>query len=196
MDERDGSVDGGEVTSLLRRFGEGDPRAMDQLLPFLYQELHSLARNAMRGRSVHRTLQPTALVHEAYLRLVGTESKDWESRRHFLSVASMAMRQLLTDYARSRDAQKRGGDHERVELGTSEQPASGNQELDLSALDDALARLQKLNPRQARIVELRYLTGLSLEETAQVLEVSTRTVSLDWQMAKAWLQRELEAGAT
>lgn len=184
-----------EVSLYLRELGEGDSTAIDRLLPHIYTELRNLARGIMRRRGRHQTLQPTVLVHEAYVKLLGSEDRNWKNKRHFLSVATLAMRQLLTDYARARDADKRGGDLHRVDLNSGiRADADGDgDEFDVAALDRALTKLQRLHPRQARIVELRYLTGLTLEETAEVLEVSTRTVSLDWNMAQAWLQRELRS---
>jgi len=185
-----------EVTLCLRQLQEGDESARGRLLPLVYAELRRLAGHASRGRTPDRTLHPTALVHEAYLRLFqGEDGKSWENRRHFFSVAALAMRQLLADSARARDAQKRGGDLERVELDSRVHAEAGGrgETVDHVALDRALTKLQRLHERQARIVELRYLVGLSLEETAETLGVSVRTVSLDWKMARAWLQREISA---
>ena len=183
-----------EVTLCLRQLRDGDDSAVDRLLPLVYAELRHLAGRAAGGRTPDRTLQPTALVHEAYLRLFkDDDAKSWKNRGHFFSVAAMAMRQLLADSARARSARKRGRDHERVELDSRVLAIDEAQGVDHGALDRALQKLEGLNPRQARIVELRYLVGLTLEETAQTLDVSIRTVSLDWKMARAWLQRELEA---
>ncbi len=182
-----------EVTQYLQQAKKGDSSALDQLLPLIYDELRVAAGRAMRGRRRDQTLQPTALVHEAYMRLFGGESAEWENRRHFFSVATMAMRQLLTDYARAKDAEKRGGDLHRVELNSGIEQRGPLEEVNLPALDSALNKLEKLNSRQAKIVEMRFLAGLTLEETAEALEVSVRTVSMDWRMAKAWLQRELNS---
>ena len=164
--------------------------AASALGALLYQELHLLAQRALRGERSDHTLQPTALVHEAYLRLVRHGSGDWESRRHFMSVAGMAMRQLLADYARRRSSQKRGGVNERVEFDELS-VAANDSEIDLVALDDALTRLKELDERQARIVELRFLAGLTVKETADVLDVAESTVYLDWNMARSWLDMQL-----
>jgi RNA polymerase sigma factor (TIGR02999 family) len=187
---------GSDVTLYLEQLRHGDASAVDRLLPHVYAELRRLAARAWSGRTPDRTLHPTALVHEAYLRLFkDDEAKDWENRRHFFSVAAMAMRQLLADSARARAAEKRGGDRVRAEMNSSLHIAAGEEPpVDHLALDRALAKLQALNERQARIVELRYLVGLTLEETAEALDVSVRTVSLDWRMARTWLQREFDSG--
>lgn len=166
----------------------GDQGAAEHLLPLVYEELRATARGVFRRNPQH-TLQPTVLVHEAFARLIGT-GRSYESRVHFLSVAAMAMRQLLSSYARDRAAVKRGGNQQRVEL-EHVQPAGSDHAIDLIALDEALRGLEAKHPRMARIVDLRFFAGMSIEETAQVVGVSTRTVKLDWQMARAWLSRAL-----
>jgi RNA polymerase sigma factor (TIGR02999 family) len=185
---------GDDVTRYLAEMQRGDGSAADRLLPLLYQDLHRIAERFLQDQRRDHTLQPTALVHEAYMRLVKPGAEGWESRRHFMSVAALAMRQLLTDYARRRDAQKRRGGHVHVavgELGESALPAPEENGCDLVALSEALEELRAMDERQARIVELRFLTGLTVEETAAVLGVSERTVFLDWKMARSWLERRL-----
>jgi RNA polymerase sigma factor (TIGR02999 family) len=180
------------VTLYLQQMQRGDATAVDQLLPFVYEDLRRMAEGFFRRERSDHTLQPTALVHEAYARLVGAAG-GWESRRHFLSVAAMAMRQLLSNYAAQRGAQKRGGSTRRVALEEAEQVAA-EEGVDLVELSDALAKLERLDPRQARIVELRFFAGLTVEETAEVLGVTERTVYLDWRMARDFLLGELSGG--
>ncbi len=186
-------IDPSQVTLYLQQMEAGDSSAVDRLLPHVYQDLRRLAEQVFQDQWRNHTLQPTAIVHEAYMRLVQAEGGNWASKRHFLCVAARAMRQLLTDYARRADAEKRGGGRARVALEDAEGPASG-EDVDLLALDEALDELGQLHERQGRIVELRFLAGLSIKETAEVLEVSERTVSVDWTMARSWLERRL-AGA-
>ena len=178
------------VSHLLQRWSDGDGAALDELLPLVYGELHRMAHRYMGQQGVGHTLQTTALIHEVYLRLVGQEEKRWENRAHFFGVAAQAMRHILVDYARARQAAKRGGETRVVSL---EEAAvvSAERASELVALDDALAELAQLSPRQSRVVELRYFGGLSGAETAQVLQVSTDTVTRDWNQAKAWLLREM-----
>ena len=180
-----------EITQILGELSHGEPSAAERLLPHVYEELRALAGSFFRQQRADHTLQPTALVHEAYVKLVGSRQSHWESRKHFFDVAAMAMRQLLADHARRQKAAKRGGDLSRVTLIDSGKPAPHRMDVDLIALDEALSKLSELDPRQGRIVELRFLAGLSVDETAEVLGVSARTVKLDWQMARAWLRREL-----
>lgn len=180
------------VTQLLQQLSAGSDAAADQLIPLIYAELHDIAERQMRRERGDHTLQPTALVHEAFLRLVGNHDANWQNRQHFLGVAAQAMRRILVDHARRQKAQKRGGGGEKIELdealmGGADDPTS----IDLEALDQALTRLTELDPRQARIVELRFFGGLSVEETAEVVGISPATVKRDWQFAKAWLKREL-----
>jgi len=180
-----------EVTLLLRRLSAGDKSALDQLLPLIYTQLHQLASRYMRRERPGHTLQTTALVHEAYLQLVGQENAHWESRSQFFGVAVQLMRRILVDHARAHGAAKRGGHLPRLSLDEAVVMAK-ERGGDLLAIDELLQRLAAIDPRQARIVELRFFTGLSVEETAQVLSISDRTVKREWAMAKAWLQRELQ----
>lgn len=179
-----------EVSQLLRAWGDGDQTALDHLMPLVYDELRRMARRYMNQQPTNHTLQTTALIHEAYLRLVGQEEPAWENRAHFFGVAAQAMRHVLVDYARARHAAKRGGAARLVSL---EEAAfvSAERAAELIALDDALAELAQLAPRQSQVVELRYFGGLSVAETAEVLRISTDTVTRDWQQAKAWLYRAL-----
>jgi RNA polymerase sigma factor (TIGR02999 family) len=178
------------ISLLLRRWSDGDSGALEQLMPLVYGELRRMAQRYMRQQPSSHTLQATALIHEAYLRLAGQEDKRWENRAHFFGVAAQAMRHILVDYARARNTGKRGGETLTVSL---EEGAIVSKEraAELVALDDALAELARLSPRQARVVELRHFGGLSVEETAEVLKVSVDTVTRDWRQAKAWLHREL-----
>jgi RNA polymerase sigma factor (TIGR02999 family) len=178
------------VTQLLLAWREGDRSALDRLMPLVYEELRRLAAHYMRGERTGHTLQTTALVNEAYLRLVDHKNIQWQNRTHFFAVASQAMRRVLVDHARSRGYAKRGGGSHRV---TFDEGAliSHEQDPDLLALDEALSRLSAIDPRKAQIVELRYFGGLSVEETAEVLKVSAVTVMREWSKAKAWLFREL-----
>jgi RNA polymerase sigma-70 factor (ECF subfamily) len=178
-----------EVTRLLEALGAGDGDAANRLLPVVYDELRARARYYLRSGKPGDTLQPTALVHEAYLRLAG-QPAGWEGRTHFYAVAAMAMRQILIDHARYRKREKRGGDAARVTLSDAVAQVA-SPDVDVMALGEALERLAALNERQARIVELRYLAGLTVDEVAEVLGVSKRTVEADWTFAKAWLKAEL-----
>ena len=179
-----------EATVLLQRLRAGDADAGRELLPVLYEELKRIAAHQFRGQAVGHTLQPTILVHEAFLRLVGHSASEWKDRRHFFAVAATAMRQTLIDRARSRKALKRGGpEKERVTLSGIPAPDGG---IDLIVLDDLLTRLAALDERQARLVELRFFAGLTEEEAAETLGVSLRTVQKDWRKARAWLLAELE----
>ena len=179
-----------DVTSLLVAWSEGDDSALAQLVPRVYDELRRIAHHHLRTERPGRTLQTTALVHEAYLRLVDTRRVRWESRAHFLSVAAQAMRRILVDAARARGARKRGGNAAVVSLDGAALLAP-QREASLVALDDALTALADLALRKSRVVELRYFGGLSVEETAAVLRVSPETVHRDWRVAKAFLLREL-----
>ncbi|MEM1176866.1 MAG: sigma-70 family RNA polymerase sigma factor [Acidobacteriota bacterium] len=183
-----------DITELLLRWGEGRPEALDQLLPVLYAELRAMATRSLRKERSGHTLQATALVNEAYLRIVNQDRIRWQNRAQFFGVASEMMRRILVDHARRRQAAKRdGGVRITLEDGLSGARGAGSatREVNLIALDEALTRLQDLDPRQARIVEMRYFAGLKIEETAEVLGVSARTVKREWQMARAWLKREL-----
>lgn len=180
-----------DVTALLTRWNRGDAAAHDELLALLYGELRALAAGLLRGERAGHTLQPTALVHEAYMRLIGLTDLTLESRRHFYGAAAGTMRRILVDHARQRKARKRGGpDAVRVEIEDLDALA-GPKALDFEALDEALEAFARVAPEQARVVELRYFAGFSLEETADLVGVSTRTVKRDWQMASAWLRREM-----
>ena len=183
-----------EVTGLLRAWRSGDRAALDRLVPLVYAELHRLAHLYLARERPGHTLQTSALVNEAYLRLIDARRVDWRDRAHFLAVSASIMRQVLIQYARLRDAGKRGGAAVRVELDEAS-VRSPERDADLIALDDALQGLAKTDPREARVVELRFFGGLSEEETAHVLGVSDRTVRRDWDHAKVWLLRELQRGA-
>jgi RNA polymerase sigma-70 factor, ECF subfamily len=184
-----------QVTLLLKRLKKGDREAPGQLIPLVIDELRRLARHYMRNERVGHTLQPTALVNEAYLRLIGYRSLDWQSRSHFVGVAASVMRQVLTDYARRRLAAKRGADADDVPLADLMDSLSVEQSQELLALNDALDRLKKMNQRHSQIVEMRYFGGLSIEETAEALEISPITVKRDWAVARAWLCAELKGKA-
>ena len=184
---------GHDVTGLLQAWGGGDPAALDQLVPIVYDELHRQAQRYLRREAPGHTLQTTALVHEAYLRLVDQREARWQNRAQFFGVAAQAMRRILVDHARRHQAAKRGGSAVPVPLEEGEVAAAGS-DVDLVALDDALTRLAALDPQQARVVELRYFTGLGIEETAEALGISPATVKREWAMARAWLKRELGEG--
>jgi RNA polymerase sigma factor (TIGR02999 family) len=181
-----------EVTRWLRRWSDGDPAALDQLVPLVDAELRRLAKDYMQGERQDHTLQTTALVNEAFLKLVGQQEVDWESRAHFFAVSAQVMRHILVDYARQRAAGKRGGELRHVTL-DADVAVSDERSAELVALDDALAALEKINPRGSKVVELRYFGGMSNPEAAEVLRISETTVERDWRLAKAWLYRELKA---
>jgi len=180
----------GEVTRLLAELGRGGTAAVDRLMPILYDELRQMARRQIgRERSDH-TLDATALVHEAYVKLVGLDRMQWQNRAHFLAVAAQAMRRVLVDYAVSRRAQKRGGDRHKVPL--DDVCAGSRQPIEvLVALDTALQKLEVVDARLTRVVECRYFGGMSVEEAAHALDVSPATIKRDWTLARAWLSREL-----
>jgi RNA polymerase sigma-70 factor, ECF subfamily len=187
----------GQVTALLSRLQRGDREAAELLIPLVMDELRRLARYYLRDERTGHTLQPTALIHEAYLKMAGYENLNWESRSHFIGVAAGLMRQVLIDYARRHGAAKRGRDFEQVPLDEHRDFLTLERSEELLALDEALQHLDKMNPRQSRVVELRYFGGLSVEETAKVLRVSAITVKRDWATARAWLRAELkDAGRT
>jgi RNA polymerase sigma-70 factor, ECF subfamily len=179
-----------QITHLLLAWGQGDQAALDSLMPLVYGELRKVAARHLRGQRPGHTLQTTALVNEAYLRLIDASQVKWQDRAHFFAVAAHFMRRILVDFARSRNYQKRGGGAQQVSLddALAIAPERG---ADLLALDEALTRLQALNERQAQVVELRYFGGLSEEESAEALKVSARTVRRDWNFARVWLHREL-----
>ncbi len=178
------------VTRLLRSWSQGDEAAANELFPIVYQELRRLARQYMYGERPEHTLQATALIHEAYLRLVDQRRTQWQSRAHFFAVAAQMMRRILVDHARRRAYQKRGGAAANVPFEESPLVAP-DRGPDLVALDSALERLGSVDPRKVRVVELRYFGGLETQEIASVLGVSAVTVTRDWKMAKAWLRQEL-----
>jgi RNA polymerase sigma factor (TIGR02999 family) len=180
------------VTGLLRRWQDGDESALGELLPLVQDTLHRLAhRHVNRERPGH-TLQTTALVNEAFIRLVGQQGADWQSRAHFFAVSAQVMRHVLVDYARQRASGKRGGGFRRVTL-DAELAVSDERSAELVALHDALVALEKVNPRGSRVVELRYFGGMNNREAAEILQVSETTVERDWRLARAWLFRELQA---
>ncbi len=179
-----------EVTQLLRAWSEGDEQALEKLVPLVYAELHRLARYYMAGERAGHTLQTSALVNEAYLRLVDFKRVSWQNRAHFLGVSAQLMRRILVDFARSRRSLKRGGETVTVSL-EERSIAFPDKGADVVALDDALTTLAAMDPRRSRVVELRFFGGLSAEETAEVLKVSAETVLHDWKLAKVWLLREL-----
>ncbi len=183
-----------EVTRLLHQISGGDASAVERLVPLIYAELRQIAERAMRHERSDHTLQPTALVHEAFLRLVGKPDLSWESRAHFLNIAAQAMRRVLLMHARERRAAKRGGGLERVTL-DDQLMGSGERGIDLIGLDESLERLAGIFPRKARVVELRFFAGLNIEETAQVLEISSATVKREWDFARAWIRRDLATEA-
>ncbi len=183
----------GQVTVLLDRAGRGDGAATDELLPLVYDELRELAQRFLSKERSGHTLQATALVHEAYMRLIGPTDVSWQNRAHFFGAAAKAIRRILTDHARSRGRLKRGGGGARVPLEEGQLVISGDGALDMLALDSALAKLADLDPQKARVVELRYFAGLSVQEVALALGVSESTIARDWQFARVWLHKELSA---
>lgn len=184
--------DRGEVTRLLEEIGQGKQPAVDQLYPLVYDELRRLAQRQLQNERPDHTLQATALVHEAYLRLVGQTRVRWKNHAHFFSVAAQAMRRILVDHARRGQRAKRGGDAQRITLDRILDQFSGSDAPELTDLDDALSAFAEHDPEKARIVELRFCCGLNNPEIADVLGTSTRTVERHWQYARAWLYRELK----
>jgi len=180
-----------DVTALLMAWRAGDEEALRHLAPLVYDELHRLADRYMRGERSGHSLQTTALVNEAYLRLVDSSRVRWQNRVHFFAVAAQLMRRILVDFARRRKYQKRGGDWHKITLAEGFD-VGANVDRDLVAIDEALQELARLDARKAQVVELRFFGGLSVEETAEALHVSTDTVGRDWRAAKAWLTRELK----
>jgi len=183
-----------DVTQLLQAWGQGEDAALAQMLPIVYSELKRIARRYMAGERQSHTLQTTALVNEVYLKLVDSRQVNWQNRAHFLAVCAQLMRRILVDFARARGYQKRGGGAQKVTL-VEELLGAKESGRDLVALDDALKVMAEFDPRKSRVVELRFFGGLTEEETAAVLKVSTDTVQRDWKMAKLWLGRELRHGA-
>ena len=184
------------ITVMLKAWSEGDKSAADQLMPLVYDGLRKVAAQYLRKERKDHTLQPTALVHEAYLKLIDISHVNWQDRAHFFAAASQMMRHILVDHARARAADKRGGDVERVELDAAISLAErgGEENVDLLALDDALDRLAEFDAQQSRLVELRFFGGLTIEETAHVLGVSPATVKREWTLAKTWLYRRMKDG--
>jgi RNA polymerase sigma factor (TIGR02999 family) len=184
-----------KVTGLLRKWGQGDEQALAELIPLVFDELHRLARKHMGHEAVGHSLQATALVNEAYMRLIDAQDVAWQDRTHFLAVSARIMRHILVDHARARRYQKRGGEVAKVAfdeaLVVTNEPAQ-----DFVALDDALKALAKFDERKCRVIELRFFGGLTVDETASVLKVSPDTVLRDWRLAKVWLQRELRAAGS
>jgi RNA polymerase sigma factor (TIGR02999 family) len=183
-----------EVTALLRKITAGDSSAAAEVVPLIYDELRRLAAHFMARERPDHTLQATALVHEAYLRLVDQRQANWQNRAHFYGAAAGVMRRILVDHARARRAEKRGGDAHPAPFDES-LGFSGDQTEELIGLDTALTRLAERSPRQVRIVELRFFAGLNVEETAEALAISPKTVKRDWSVARAWLHRELRGGS-
>ena len=181
-----------EVTLLLRAWGGGDAQALDRLAPLIYQELHRIARSYMVRERTDHTLQTTALVNEAYVRLVDARQVSWHDRAHFFAVCARAMRRILVDHARSRGYQKRGGGKVLVQFDEACGMALSS-DSNLLELDEALDRLSTLDSRKAKVIEMRFFGGLSVEETAEALSISPETVMRDWKLARAWLYRELSA---
>jgi RNA polymerase sigma factor (TIGR02999 family) len=179
-----------EVTQLLRAWRDGDPTALEQLMPLVYDELHRLAKRYMHRERGLQTLQTTALIHEAYLRLMDQQEAQWQNRAHFFAVAATLMRRILVDHARARQFQKRGGDTQRVTFDEA-LAVSDERAAEVVALDEALTALAQFDERKSRMVELRFFGGLSIAETAEVLGVSPGTVMRDWTLAKTWLQHEI-----
>ena len=178
------------ITELLVGYGRGDKESLDKLMPVVYEELRRQAARYLRREQPGYTLQTTALIHEAYVRLVDQRNVQWQNRAHFFGIAAQMMRRILVDHARAKKRAKRGGSDVRVSLGDATVAVKG-QDLDVVALDEALERLAQIDEQQSRVVELRFFSGLTVEETAEVLHISTATVKRDWNMAKAWLHREL-----
>jgi RNA polymerase sigma factor (TIGR02999 family) len=181
-----------DITGLLQAWSEGNQNALQRLTPLVYAELRRLAHHYMAGERTGHTLQSTALVHEAYLRLVDSSRVRWQNRAHFFAVSSQLMRRILVDFARSRQYAKRGGKAPMLSL--DEVAIVSDDCAELAALDDALNALAALDPRKSQVVELRFFGGLSVEETSEVLKVSAETVMRDWRLAKVWLRRELRRG--
>ena len=177
-----------DITRLLDRVSAGTPEALNELMPLVYGELRALAKRCLRAERNDHTLQATALVNEAYLKLIGQTKVDWKNRAHFFSIAAQAMRRILVDHARAKKTRKRGGDYQRVTL-TSQWQEDGNG-IDLLELEDLLEKLAEIDERKVKVLELRFFADLSIEEIGEVLEVAPRTVDRDWKYAKAWLLRE------
>jgi len=183
--------DSSQITQLLRQWSDGKREVLESLMPLIYDELRGQASRYLKKERSNHTLQTTALINEAYLKLIDQRQVQWQNRAHFFAIAAQAMRRILVDYARQRQREKRGGKAGDLPLEQAISIVSQEKSVDLVALDDALTRLEKFDERQARVVELRYFSGLSLDETAEVLGVLNVTVRRDWNMAKAWLLQEI-----
>lgn len=180
-----------EITQMLREWSGGRREAMDKLMPLVYTELHRQAARYLRRENKGHTLQTTALIHETYLKLIDQRDVEWQNRAHFFAIAAQAMRRIMVDYARTKRREKRGGGDEKLSLEAAMSVAVEESSVDLIALDEALTRLAEIDSEQARLVELRYFSGLSLEETAEALHISRATAAREWNVARAWLRREL-----
>jgi RNA polymerase sigma-70 factor (ECF subfamily) len=183
--------DNPDITRILRNWSGGDRAAFDALMPLVYEELHRQASRFLRRENHDHTLQTTALIHEAYIKLIDQRNTDWQNRSHFFAIASQAMRRILVDHARTKHRDKRGGHDRKLPLDEAMAVIDDERSVDLIALDEALTRLEAIDPQQSQVVELRYFSGMSLEDTADVLKISRSTAARDWAMAKAWLHREL-----
>lgn len=181
-----------EVTQLLADWQSGDQQALEVLMPLVYKELHRLADHYLRRERVGHTLQATALINEAYLRIIKQDEVNWQNRAHFFGVAAQMMRRILVDHARSHLYAKRGGGAQKLTINEAIDVPQQERDLDLVALDDALQRLEQIDPQQSKIIELRFFGGLTIEETAEVLGISPATIKREWNWAKAWLYRELK----
>ncbi len=180
-----------EITRMLREWSNGNHDALDELMPVVYDELHRQASRYLHRERPGHTLQTTALIHETYLKLTGCPDIDWKDRLHFFAISAKLMRQILVDHARAKRRSKRGGPFDTLPLNEEIKLPQDERNPDLVALDEALQRLAKIDPRQVSVVELRYFSGLTLEETAEALKISRSTAANDWNLAKAWLHREL-----
>ena len=181
-----------KITQLLNQWSNGDAEVLDDLMPLVYKELRRQASRYLRRERANHTLQPTALINEAYLKLINQRDVKWQNRAHFFAIAAQAMRRILVDYAKTRNREKRGGAAENLPLDEAYAIVSKEKSVDLVALDEALNKLAQFDERQAKVVELRYFSGLSIDETAEVLGVSNVTIRRDWNMAKAWLHQEIK----
>lgn len=181
-----------ELTNILNRVKQGDDSAIASLMPRVYAELRALAGSYFQNERSEHTLQPTALVHETYVRLARSENVGWENQAHFFAVAAQVMRRILTDHARSKKASKRGGGKQRIDLSGLLTPTAEEEQVDLLALDEVMTKLARLFPRQGRIVEMRFFSGLGEKEVAHVLGVTTRTIRREWRLAKAFMRVELK----
>lgn len=183
-----------EINSALDRLKEGDEKAADVLFPLLYDELRNIAGGYMRFENSNHTLQPTSLVHEAYVKLLDQNQVDWKGRTHFLAVSAQAMRRILVDHARTKTRKKRGGDQQKVDITVAEWSVLDPQvDEHVLALEDALVKLEKVDELQARIVEMRFFTGMTVQEVADALGMSKRKIEAEWTMIKAWLRKELQS---